>query len=469
MLPTCVIYCRISRDRTGAGLGVERQERECRELAARLGWTVTRVYVDNDMSAYSLRKPRPDYTELVANIALGVDRRVLVWHTDRLHRHPRELEDYIVAGEAHKVATHGVVAGPIDLTTPSGRLVARQLGAVARYESELKSERILAKMREKADRREILGGGSRPFGFEADRLTVRPGEAEHVRDMVERTAAREAMRSIARRLNDAGVLTSSGGTWESSNVRNVVLRPRNAGLYVFRGQVLPDAPWPAIVPEGLWRAACAVLNEPGRHTGGRGRTNLLSGIARCGTCDRALTTVYASTKEPDFQRRNDQQRRWYWCTTCRVRRSVRLMDAFVRDALIGHLSTLDADPEVQAPDDNPALADALRRARLQRDGIINLVADSDFSVGEIREMKQAANHKVAELEARLDPISRPLALRGLASRDPVELERTWEGLNLDQRRALIESCVRIVWHPVSRTGRNENPLDQDVELHWAVE
>jgi DNA invertase Pin-like site-specific DNA recombinase len=41
--PTAAIYCRISRDREGAGLGVQRQEEDCRQLAASLGWTVVRA------------------------------------------------------------------------------------------------------------------------------------------------------------------------------------------------------------------------------------------------------------------------------------------------------------------------------------------------------------------------------------------------------------------------------------------
>lgn len=41
----------------GAGVVVERQERECREQAARLGWQVAGVYVDNDVSASTGRPP----------------------------------------------------------------------------------------------------------------------------------------------------------------------------------------------------------------------------------------------------------------------------------------------------------------------------------------------------------------------------------------------------------------------------
>ena len=64
------IYVRISQDRSGAGLGVERQEAECRELADRLGWTVADMYCDNDISAYSGRR-RPDYESMLADVEAG--------------------------------------------------------------------------------------------------------------------------------------------------------------------------------------------------------------------------------------------------------------------------------------------------------------------------------------------------------------------------------------------------------------
>ena len=64
------IYCRISDDREGRGLGVARQEDECRALAERLGWSVTHVYRDNDLSAYRGRR-RPGYQALLEAVKQG--------------------------------------------------------------------------------------------------------------------------------------------------------------------------------------------------------------------------------------------------------------------------------------------------------------------------------------------------------------------------------------------------------------
>jgi site-specific DNA recombinase len=41
----------MSKDRAGAGLGVDRQRRDCVDLADRLGWHVVGHHSDNDLSA----------------------------------------------------------------------------------------------------------------------------------------------------------------------------------------------------------------------------------------------------------------------------------------------------------------------------------------------------------------------------------------------------------------------------------
>src|SRR5262245_36423336 len=116
------VYVRISDDREGQGLGVKRQADDCRKLAERLGWTVVKTYQDNDISAFS-GKRRPEYRRLLDDIAAGAIDAVLAWHTDRLHRSPLELEEYIRVCEPRGVPTQTVTAGPVDLSTASGRAI----------------------------------------------------------------------------------------------------------------------------------------------------------------------------------------------------------------------------------------------------------------------------------------------------------------------------------------------------------
>lgn len=156
------IYCRISQDRTGAGLGVARQEADCRALAERRGWTVIDVYSDNDVSAYS-RKRRPEWERLLEDIKNGFIDAVVCWHIDRLTRSPLELEGVISLAERHGVEL-ATVTGEVDLATPSGKMVARMLGAAARNEADHKAERQQRQRRQGAEMGKVQGGGRERMG-----------------------------------------------------------------------------------------------------------------------------------------------------------------------------------------------------------------------------------------------------------------------------------------------------------------
>ena len=190
------VYCRISVDRVGGGLGVERQELDCRRLAASLGWTVADVYIDNDISAYS-GKRRPEYERLLDDISSGRVDGLLTWHLDRLNRSPLELERLIKVLERNDVIVQTVAAGVLDLASASGRAVARTLSAWARFESEHKSERMRAATMQRALAGAPAGGSFRPFGYGPDKLTLVPAEAKIVRELVRRLLAGTSLKTAA--------------------------------------------------------------------------------------------------------------------------------------------------------------------------------------------------------------------------------------------------------------------------------
>lgn len=167
------IYCRISLDRSGDGLGVERQEELCRKLADDRGWPVAEVYVDNDRSAFS-GKPRPAYARMLTDIEAGERDGVICVDLDRLTRRPSELEVFMDLADRCGIALANV-SGDTDLSSSDGRFKARIMGAVARQESERKGERIHREA-EQAAQRGVPRGSRRPFGYEFDRITLRDEE-----------------------------------------------------------------------------------------------------------------------------------------------------------------------------------------------------------------------------------------------------------------------------------------------------
>lgn len=306
------IYCRISRDRSGEGSNVEIQERRCRDLAERLGYVVAAVYVDNDISAYS-GKARPGYRAMLDAVRRGEVSAIVSWHTDRLHRRLTDLEELVTLAEATAVQIRTVTAGEVDLSTASGRMNARILASVAQKEVEQTRERIQSKRAAMAEEGRYRGG-KRPYGYEKDGRTVRTKEAEVVRRVTRDLLAGRSLRSLANELNAAGARTSSGAQWTSLSLRDVIVRPRNAGL-IHRGRatvpdvkIVGDALWEPLVDRDTWHAVHALLTDPTRRPKNHTSDSqwLGSGIYRCGRCGGKMraTGVGETKTRPNHKRVN---------------------------------------------------------------------------------------------------------------------------------------------------------------------
>jgi site-specific DNA recombinase len=241
------VYARISSDPRGERLGVERQVADCERLASDLGWTLYDVYVDNDVSAWSGRA-RPEYRRLCEDIKAGVVDGLVVWHADRLHRHPRELEDFMALCDGvGDVAIRTVTAGELDLGDSTGRAVARILGAVARKESDDKSARIRRKHLELATSGADSGGGCRPYGYTPDRLHLVPEEAAAIREAASRLIAGDSLRSVCSDFNERGITTSTGGLWTLQSMGRMLRSGRISGRREHHGHIVAQAAWPAVV------------------------------------------------------------------------------------------------------------------------------------------------------------------------------------------------------------------------------
>lgn len=457
------IYVRISEDKTGAGLGIERQEADCRALAGRLGWDVVEpIYSDNDVSAYS-GKPRPGYRRLLADLRTGVADAVLCWHTDRLHRSPVELEEYIEVCQPREIPTQTVKAGPLDLATPSGRLMARQLGAYARFESEHHSDRAKrARLQAATDGRWL--GGLRPFGYGADGMALIEAEAEAIRWMAAEVQAGTSLRSIARKLNAEGTFTSQGRPWTSRAVAWLLRRPRNAGLSQHQGEPIGPAKWPAILDSDTWRGVVAVLGDPARNTTtSRARRWLLSGLALCGVCGKPVRSGGVAV-------RGDRRVPSYTCPAGHVRRNAVELDDYVEVVVVERLSQPDA-AELLAPDQTGDVAalhaqDAGLRARLDELG--RLYGDGVIDALQLASGTAAIRTQREQVTASLAAASRSGVLQGVA--DAPDPSTVWEGLDLSRRRAIVDVLLEVTILRTKRGGarrKGETSFDPaSVAIEW---
>lgn len=282
-MSAAAIYCRISKDIAGEHLGVDRQERLCRELAAAQGLTVADVLVDNDLSAYKGRR-RPGFEQLVDLLRSGAVSTVVTYHADRLYRRATDLERLVSIVEANGAQVFTVAAGNIDLSNASGRMVARMLGAAAQGESERMGERIRMKHDELA-RNGRAPGGRPPFGYKWAAGTdgrrtyvIQPAEADAVRLMARRVLEGASLLATARELDAAGITTREGRPWHHSSVRAVLLNPAVVALRVHRREIAGAGDWQPILDRPTWEELRAVIADPARKRSRPARRNLLAGF-----------------------------------------------------------------------------------------------------------------------------------------------------------------------------------------------
>jgi DNA invertase Pin-like site-specific DNA recombinase len=472
------IYTRISQaekdPKKAKALGVDRQEEDCRRLCIERGWEVVEpVYCDDGISAskYST-KPRPQYERLLNDIRIGRIDAIVVYAKDRLYRRPVELESLISLMEEVGITRLVSVDAELDVTDTEGRYHARIDAAGAARESDKISDRVRRQRQQVAEGKapESSAGGSRPFGFEPDRVTIREPEAILVRSAAKRIREGGSLRAIVRDWTEANIPTASGAPWRSDTVRQILTHPRTNGRRQFRAReigagpdtVWPKAVWPAILDDEAFTAVGAILNDPSRKITTPSRRYPYRTILRCSVCGRVLGS------NPTRRRLSDgtlsEAKRNYACRD-EVSGAHKVGHVFIRaDSLEKHLDSIIV-PIADLPSTRQVLRDAegaevagaaelieanaVDNARLA--GLADLVADGTFSPGHVRNAAADLKSAIAGREAKL---------AGLAGRSAVDrmdghLAERWDSMPAEDKVAVIKSLVRYVTvsPPITR-GRN---------------
>ena len=384
MTTTCAIYTRISDDREGSSVGVQNQEEACRTRAKAEGWTVSRVYTDNDRGASSKsKKTRPEYTDLLAEVRAGRIDKVVCYSTSRLTRRPREFEDWLDLSEQGKVRVAFVTGAASDWTTSQGRAIARTLSAFDAAEAEQISERVSFRLANDARAGKRHSTGKRAFGWQLGGITPETLEAIAIADATKAIINGDSLMSIVRTWNGADLRTSQDGTWQRVTVKGTLLRPANAGLVKHRGELLTDdqgeyikGQWTPLVSVEDWQTVCAILNNPERRSSfTNDATHLGSGIAICGLCQ---SPMFFSTTG-----RTENANRQYRCrNTCSNSIQIKFVDEKIRSAIVQQFF-YDTDAGI-ADEDASLTAEyaKLNRVREARQDILGLITSRVISAGE---------------------------------------------------------------------------------------
>jgi DNA invertase Pin-like site-specific DNA recombinase len=259
----CAIYVRISHDPNNEELGIERQIKACRELAQQRGWPIVDIYRDNDKSAYDLKVRRLDYERMVADIRKGHVNAIVAWSGDRIHRRLSKLTQLIDLLNKHDVQVATVTGGRLDLATAQGRAFAQIVGVLAEMESGIKSERIKLKHDELAGNGKF-SGGSRPFGYSADGMTINEAEAAVIRQWAADILNGKPLSQMADEAAARGVKGASGRPISYRRIPQILRSAHIAGQRVHHGEVIGKGEWAAILDLDTWQAVQLLLDDPDR-------------------------------------------------------------------------------------------------------------------------------------------------------------------------------------------------------------
>ena len=224
MLQRVISYYRVSTQRQGrSGLGLEAQQAAVERFAEAEGYEIVQSFteVESGKGSDALDR-RPRLTE-----ALAVARRercpVVVAKLDRLSRDVAFISGLMAQRVPFIVAELGADADPFML---------HLYAALAEKERRLISERTRAALAGRKVKGAWLGNRTNPAEAASLGRQVTQNQADRFAATVlpiiatVQRAGITSYRGIAQALNDRGVRTARGGTWQVSNVRNVLARTR---------------------------------------------------------------------------------------------------------------------------------------------------------------------------------------------------------------------------------------------------
>lgn len=464
-----LIYTRASMDRQYLMRSTDDQETDCRSWCAQQTWRVGKVITDANRSASRWRtREREGFEEALRLIASRQYDAFVTWEPSRAGR---ELLAYVQLRAACQEA------GVLYLTKGRVYDFARSDDAFMMGLEFLTAEKDAAVIRDRQLRTVRLHAqqgrphGRLPFGYRRVydehtgvllRQEIDPEKAAIIIKAVDEILSGVAINAIVTRLNREGVPTPMKPTsdhsrgWMNSTLRQILKSPTIAGLRKYRGEVIGEADWPAIIPRDRWEQVNRVLDDRARRTRYVDEDNhshpkwLLSFIAKCGYCSRPLVRLHGMIPRKDGTRRDN-----YICGTAGCRRisiDIPRTDAYVVGALLGWLSKPESLAVIAGPSDNwhERIQEAeaqVARLRQRLDQAADEYAAGRISLSMLSSIEQRLNPEIEQaVKATVPPVSDEDVLRLLQAED---IETAWNRLDLLEKRRIIKRLldIRVVKAP----------------------
>lgn len=300
-----VIYARVSSDRQDVDLSISAQLKAIREYAARNEHAVIREFVDEAESGKT--SMRPEFRKMIA-MARQKPKPfdlILIWKFSRFARN--RTDSIVNKNLLHNLGIQVVsINEPVE-DTATGKLMEAIIESMDEFYSTNLGDEVTRGMRESASRGFHVGSHT-PFGYrrikvhdggkERPKLEIEPDQARTVKRMFEQLAIGKGLTDIVKDLNREGISGPKGNGWSKTTIHKILTNPVYVGILVWGKSSMRNLEpirvnnaWPAIIDKDTFGKAQTTLK--GRafvnaHPQRSASHYLLSGLAKCGHCGKAL-------------------------------------------------------------------------------------------------------------------------------------------------------------------------------------
>jgi len=252
-----VIYARYSSDRQ-TEQSIEGQLRECRTFADANDITVIDEYIDRAISGKT--DSRPAFLKMIEDSSHKLFQAVIVYRLDRFARNRYDSAIYKSRLKKNGVK---VLSAMEHLTgTPESILLEAVLEGMAEFYSEELSQKIKCGMRENALKCKATGGNL-ALGYKADselHFIIDEKTAPIVRQIFNLYNSGTNIKDICDILNNQGVKTSRGVSFNKNSLRTILKNVKYIGIYKSGNIVIPDGV-PAIIEKSLFESVAKRLEQ----------------------------------------------------------------------------------------------------------------------------------------------------------------------------------------------------------------
>lgn len=439
------------------------QETDCRTWCEQQGWDVGRVITDANRSASQWRtREREGFEEALHLIRSAAFDAFVTWEPSRAGR---EMPAYVQLRAACQEA------GVLYLTKGRVYDFSRSDDAFMMGLEFLTAEKDAATIRERQLRTVRLNAqkgrphGQLPYGYRRIydttsgvllRQEIDPVQANLIRTAVDEIMRGVPVNRIITRLNREGVptpkkpLPENSRGWMTATLRQIIKNPTIAGLRVYRGEIIGEADWPAILTVKRWEEVNQILNDSARRVRYVEEDNhshprwLLSHIAKCGYCGRALVRLSGVIPRKDGSLRNNYACPHVGCRKISI--DLERTDTYVTGVLIGWLSTPEnlailSDPEEQWIDRVKEAQELVTELQRRLDEAAKEYAEGRISLSMLSNVEQRLTPQIEQASKAAVPPVTDENLATLLQAD--DIEQAWHDLGLVDRRHILKALLDI--------------------------